>query len=141
MTDPQLVAKKLAAIETYVADLRRLANPEKIPDDLREERFVEFTLQLAIQAALDVASHIVSDDHLGEPQTNRELFALLAKGGYVRLEQLSLLSEMAGFRNLLVHGYDQVDPIRVQHILREHLVDLERFVDSVRVRIAEQQGT
>ncbi len=41
--------------------------------DLREQRFVEHTLQIAIQAALDVASHIVSDRRLGEPRTNREL--------------------------------------------------------------------
>lgn len=50
MTDRELVAKKLAAIETYVAELRRLARPESLGDDVREERFVLHTLQLAIQA-------------------------------------------------------------------------------------------
>jgi uncharacterized protein YutE (UPF0331/DUF86 family) len=65
MTDPELVAKKLAFIETCVRELRTLARPERIADDLREERFVEHTLQLAIQAALDVGSHIVSDERLG----------------------------------------------------------------------------
>ena len=64
MTDRELVEKKLAAIETYVADLRRLARPAEIGRDIREERFVEHTLQLAIQAALDVASHIVADERL-----------------------------------------------------------------------------
>ena len=53
MTDPDLVAKKLAAIETCVADLRRLARPAELRRDLREQRFVEHTLQIAIQAALD----------------------------------------------------------------------------------------
>jgi hypothetical protein len=53
--------------------LRRLARPAEIAHDLREQRFVEHTLQIAIQAALDVASHIVSDQRLGEPRTNREL--------------------------------------------------------------------
>ena len=72
MTDPELVAKKLAFIETCVRELRTLARPERIADDLREERFVEHTLQVAIQAALDVGSHVVSDDRLGEPDTNRD---------------------------------------------------------------------
>ena len=44
MTDPELVAKKLAFIETCVRQLRTLAHPERIVDDLREERFVEHTL-------------------------------------------------------------------------------------------------
>jgi hypothetical protein len=52
MTDPDLIAKKLAAVETCVADLRRLARPAELATDLRERRFVEHTLQIAIQAAL-----------------------------------------------------------------------------------------
>ncbi len=83
MTDPELLAKKLAFIETCVAELRRLARPEAIDTDIREERFVEHTLQLAIQAAQDVASHIVSDERLGEPRTNRELFDLLVRAGWL----------------------------------------------------------
>src|SRR4051812_12224986 len=45
--------------------------------DARERRFVEHTLQIAIQAMRDVASHIVSDERLGEPRTNQELLELL----------------------------------------------------------------
>jgi uncharacterized protein YutE (UPF0331/DUF86 family) len=81
VTDPDLVAKKLALIETCVEQLRSLARPEALRTDVREERFVEHTLQVAIQAALDVASHIVSDHRLGEPETNRELFDLLVRAG------------------------------------------------------------
>ena len=37
MTDPDLIARKLAAIETFVADLRRLAGPGGwLPSDLAE---------------------------------------------------------------------------------------------------------
>lgn len=60
MTDPDVIARKLALIETCVADLRRLARLEALETDVREQRFVEHTLQLAIQAAIDVASRIVS---------------------------------------------------------------------------------
>jgi uncharacterized protein YutE (UPF0331/DUF86 family) len=73
VTDPDLIAKKLALIETSVRELQMLARPEEMWRDIREERFVEHTLQIAIQAALDIASHIVSDERLGEPRTNREL--------------------------------------------------------------------
>ena len=45
-----------------------------------------------------MASHIVSDDRLGEPLTNRELFDLLARGGVVGADLASRLRDMAGFR-------------------------------------------
>ena len=135
MTDPALVAKKLAQIETCVADLRRLARPDALTRDIREQRFVEHTLQLAIQAALDVASHIVSDQRLGEPATNRALFDLLQQHGYVAEPLASQLRNMAGFRNILVHGYDSVDLGIVADIVTNRLDDLLQFVAVVRARI------
>ena len=108
MTDPALVAKKLALIESCLSDLHRLAKPEALATDVREQRFVEHTLQVAIQAALDVASHIVSDRRLGEPRTNRELFDLLQRDGWLEDPLASTLRNMAGLRNVLVHGYTEV---------------------------------
>jgi uncharacterized protein YutE (UPF0331/DUF86 family) len=132
VTDPELIAKKLAVIETCVRELRTLARPEAMRHDVRERRFVEHTLQLAIQAALDVASHIVSDDRLGEPETNRALFDLLAGAGRLPKELASTLRDMAGFRNVLVHGYQDVDLRIVEEILRGHLDDLLAFVAAIR---------
>jgi len=139
MTDADLVRKKLAQIETYVADLRRLARPEELGRDVREERFVEHTLQLAIQAALDVASHVVSDERLGEPQTNRELFALLERRGYLSPALGAALRNMAGFRNVLVHGYDDVDLAIVRDVLSHRLGDLIAFVGAIRAVLGNAQ--
>ena len=97
-------------------------------------------LQLAIQAALDVASHLVSDEKLGEPRSNRELFELLVKGGLLPLDLSAPLQAMADFRNVLVHGYDEVDLEIVRDVLERHLVDLDRFVAVVRARL-EQEST
>jgi uncharacterized protein YutE (UPF0331/DUF86 family) len=134
VTDPELVGKKLALIETCVKELRTLARPEALRVDVREQRFVEHTLQIAIQAALDVASHVVSDDRLGEPQTNRELFGLLARAGRIPQELAATLRDMAGFRNVIVHGYQEVDLGVVEDVLRNHLEDLLAFVAAIRGR-------
>ncbi len=132
MTDPELVAKKLAVIETCVQELRTLARPEAMRYDVRERRFVEHTLQIAIQAALDVASHIVSDERLGEPETNRALFDLLAGSGRLPIALAATLRDMAGFRNVVVHGYQAVDLAVVEDVLRNHLDDLLAFVAAIR---------
>ena len=139
MTDPALVAKKLALIESCLSDLQRLANRDALQTDIREQRFVEHTLQVAIQAALDVASHIVSDRRLGEPRTNRELFDLLLRDEWIDAALAGTLRNMAGFRNVLVHGYDDVDLGVVRDVLDHHLGDLETFVAAVRHRISEHQ--
>ncbi len=134
MTDPDLVAKQLAFIETMLADLQRLARPVAITTDLREERFVAHTLQMAAQAALDVASHIVSDERLGEPKTNREMFLLLESAGWIDHDLAARMQAIAGFRNLVVHGYAKVDPNILVDILLHHVNDFVQFVTAIRRR-------
>jgi len=87
---------------------------------------------LAIQAALDIASHIVSVRRLGEPETNRELFDLLRKNGLLENDLAESLYSMAGFRNVLVHGYTGVDLAIIKDILDNHLGDLLNFVNEIR---------
>jgi uncharacterized protein YutE (UPF0331/DUF86 family) len=134
MTDPELLEKKLAFIETCVSELHRLAQPELIETDVREERFVAHTLQLAIQAAIDIASHIVSDQRLGEPETDRDLFRIT--GHWIDLPEglTDTLQKMAGFRNILVHGYQTVDRRILRDVLEHHMQDLLDFVALVRAK-------
>jgi len=139
MTDVELIRKKLAQITTYVRELRTHGHPERL-EDVREERFILYTLQIAIQAALDVASHIVSDDLLGEPSTNRELFELLAANGWIDQELAAQLVAMAGFRNIVVHGYTDVSRDVVQTVVGEHLGDFDDFVSQIRARIAGESA-
>ena len=136
LTDEALLAKRLAFIETCVHELQTLANLDRIEHDVREARFVEHTLQLAIQAALDVASHIVSDRRLGEPTSNQHLFTILVGDGWLTAEQLPALRAMAGFRNILVHGYTEVDRAIVKDVVQHRLGDLLELVSTVRARLA-----
>jgi uncharacterized protein YutE (UPF0331/DUF86 family) len=132
VTDVELVEKKLAFIETCVAQLSGVSPPELIRSDLKEQRFVLYTLQIAIQAALDVASHIVSDQRLGEPSSNAELFVTLQRASLLSAELSARLIRMAGFRNVVVHAYVDVDLAIVTHILENNLTDLTEFVVELR---------
>ena len=83
-----------------------------------------------------MASHIVSDGRLGEPTTNKELFDLLARNGWLDVGQVASLRAMAGFRNVLVHGYGDVDREIVKDVVRSGLDDLLAFVATVRTRLS-----
>lgn len=137
MTDVELVAKRLAQVETCVRQLRTLARPDRLETDLRELRFVEHTLQIAIQACQDVASHIVSDERLGEPRTNRELFTVLARAGWIEEPLAMAMSRAVGFRNVLVHGYAEVDPAVVRDVVENRLDDLLAFGAAIRSRLPQ----
>ncbi len=113
-------------------ELRALGRPADLGHDVKERRFVEHTLQIAIQAALDVASHVVSDRRLGEPRTNRELFDLLARASLIPPSLAVTLQTMAGFRNILVHGYQEVDVKIVKEVVQNRLDDLLEFVRVAR---------
>jgi hypothetical protein len=44
VTDPELLAKKLAEIETYLRELREEADLSRLRSDIKEERFIAHTL-------------------------------------------------------------------------------------------------
>jgi uncharacterized protein YutE (UPF0331/DUF86 family) len=140
MVDQDLVLKKLAFIETYVQQLHDLARLDDIDTDVREERFVVHTLQLAAQAALDVASHIVSDHKLGEPATNRELFDLLHAAGWITPDCAKVMGRLAGFRNLVVHGYERVNLGIVKDVVCHRLTDLLAYCAAIRTASGRTQS-
>lgn len=138
MTDEDLIQKKLAFIETCLSELRSLARADRIASDVKERRFVEHTLQICIQAVQDIASHIVSDERLGEPSGNAALFTLLVQAGWITEQTARYLRSAVGFRNVLVHGYTVVNPDIVREVLEKHLGDIEQFAAVVRARITGQ---
>ena len=132
MTDADLIRKRLAFIETCLRELAELADPDRVEHDIRERRFVEHTLQVMIQAGLDIAAHIVASERLGEPTTNHDLFELLERAGWLAPALRAELAGMAGFRNVLVHGYVAVDAAIVRDVLEHRLGDIESYVASIR---------
>ena len=127
MVDADLIHKKIAFVETCVRELREIADPSRLGHDVREERFIAHTLQLSIQAALDIASHVVSARRFGEPTTNRNLFDILEREQWLTADLAARLRDMAGFRNIVVHGYQTVDLTVVRDILDKRVHDLLAF--------------
>ena len=135
LTDRSLLAKKLGNIETYVHEIEALGRPEELQSDLREQRFILYTLQITIGEVLDVASHIVSDERLGAPSSPCELIDLLECHGWLSEEVATPLRSLAGLRNILVHGYETLDLGIVEEIVEHRLDDLLAFVRAIRARL------
>ena len=96
----------------------------------REDIFV-LNLQRAVQAAIDLASHIVASEGLGLPATIREHFELLEQSNIISTSMASKMKAMAGFRNIAIHDYRKIDKNILKSILTNNLADLEHFYMEV----------
>lgn len=97
-------------------------------------------MQAAIETCSDISSHVVSTYGLGQPQSQRDLFLLLANAGYLEPDYANIMGEMVSLRNRLVHLYWDVDVERIYAYLQTDLVFLEHFRDfSLELLAAEQE--
>ena len=53
--------------------------------------------------------HVVAESRLGVPQSNAGAFNLLEQAGLIDSALSKSLRGMAGFRNIAVHQYDELD--------------------------------
>jgi uncharacterized protein YutE (UPF0331/DUF86 family) len=84
-------------------------------------------LQRAVQAAIDLAAHVVATESYGLPETIAANFVLLQQNGVLDTALADRLRGMVGFRNIAVHNYQDLDPAIVDAIVSEHLDDLRQF--------------
>jgi uncharacterized protein YutE (UPF0331/DUF86 family) len=98
--------------------------------DPRLQAQVERHLQLAIQAAIDIAVHLLAEDSAGPPEDYGSAFVMLAGRGTLPDELAERLRSAAGLRNILVHAYLDVDPGRLWTHLA-NLSDFEAFSSAI----------
>lgn len=119
----------LGNLEGYVNDLRTATDitHEKYRKDIRSQRFVERTLQIAIECCFDAVHHIISDEGLRSPTTYADAFTVLAENGIIPWDSIPEYQMMAQFRNKIVHFYEKVDPEMVYGIFKNNLDTFEKF--------------
>ena len=129
MVDRDLLRRKLTELAEYVAQVSeyRELTVERYRAEWKKQRIVERTLQIAIEACLDIASHVLADRSLRAPSTYAETFEILVQAGLMSPDLGRVMVEMTGFRNVVVHEYARIDAEVVIRILRKHLEDFRRF--------------
>lgn len=115
MVDRRSLEGRLALIdrELEVVGRARAAGLNAYLADRSLQREVERALQLSIQACIDTGAHIVAAHGLGTPADYGDVFELLATRAELDRELADHLKLAAGQRNLLVHGYMEVDQRRL----------------------------
>ena len=130
--DRRVLDRHLIALRATVAALRRHAgtSPGALRADSDRRWAVERGLQLCAQNALDIASHIGSAAGF-DPETYGSSIDCLIRANVLPRAFGDRFRGVAGFRNVLVHGYLEVDLDLLATILAEHLDDFEEFARHV----------
>lgn len=101
-----------------------------LTDYLRQDAVI-LNLQRAIQATIDLASHVVRVRGLPAPKETRDLFLALEAAKLISKQSADKMIKMIGFRNIAVHEYQKLDMAIVQSVIEKHLKDFEAFVQEV----------
>lgn len=97
---------------------------------------VERNLEVSAQAIIDIANRIISLEGAPQPQDYRSAILRLGEIGVIDAEFAEQLAPIAGFRNVLVHQYVDIDwGVVYAHLGR--LDELRRFADATREWLAD----
>ena len=126
MIRKEVIRKRQNKLDEYLGILERLSryrfdeflgNPERYGS---AERF----LHLAIEAVLDMGTHIIAELELGMINAYSDIPRILAEKGYIDDPLKEKWIRMIGLRNILVHEYLEIDRKIVHDVLQHDLADL-----------------
>ena len=135
MIDTEIIEAKIDIILTNLRYLDKVKFSQK-KDFLQTFEKIQATkhsLQESIEASLDIANHLISEKRWDRAETYAEMFQRLYEHGIIDKDLMNSLSDMASFRNLLVHRYGTVDEERIWLILQDNLGDFELFIKKIEV--------
>lgn len=89
---------------------------------------VKYSFIVAIQGIINICHHIVARLSGKVPDEYGECFLILKEMGYLTSDYALKLKSMAGFRNILIHLYHEVDDRRVLKYLKKDLWIIEEFL-------------
>jgi len=136
------IQTRFKEIEARLRFLQEAANSkqEEFLTDHRLSASAERDLEIAIQACLDIADHLIAKLGLELPKKDRkETFAILARNGIISQELVKNLTAMAGQRNILIHEYLEVEREKVYQTIKENLGDIVAFVQAIQKFLDERK--
>jgi uncharacterized protein YutE (UPF0331/DUF86 family) len=131
--DREIISKEIESIERALGVLERHRNVKK--DDLERSMELRWTvergLEVTIQAVFNIAAHLLAADFKNDWDDYTSLLEKLGVHSIVPMDFADKFKAMAGFRNILVHEYAEVDLTILAGVLNNELDAFRRFVAYV----------
>ena len=131
--DPQRVQKLISSMREAIAILNeiRLMDQSEFLNDIHRQSSAKYNFIVAIEAAIDLANHLISKKGFRAPEDYGDTFQVLAEADVIAKDFSMELVKMARFRNRLVHLYWDVDIGEISRILQTRLDDFEKYISQI----------
>jgi len=98
---------------------------------------VERNLEVAIQSCIDIANRIISLIDLEKPKDYYESITILGKENILPYDFAQKFAPIAGFRNILIHEYLDIDWEEVYNNL-QNIDQFYDFMDYIKKWLAQE---
>lgn len=138
MKSEKAIRKRLTELKKNISVLRDLQAMSFAELVSSTERIwaSEHGLQISIQIVLDIGNQLLADKGENDIEDYAGVIERLGAVGILPQEFSEKIKHMAGFRNLLVHEYVEVDLREVYRVLQENLPDFETFGKCIESYVA-----
>ena len=94
-------------------------------------RSARYAFIVMIEASSNIANHLCARMLNSSPDSYAECFLLLGNSQIISADLSLRLGKMAGFRNILVHGYAKVDDHKMFEIMQNNMGDVEQWLEEL----------
>jgi len=132
--DTERVMTKITYIKAQLTDIQQLLHSKSKEQILKDPWIVKglkYSLQTAIEAMMDIIFHICAKHFNKAPTDARNGLEILVENKVIDNNSFFVYSQMIGFRNRIVHGYQQISGERLYEIVSKELGDFNKFIDSI----------
>ncbi len=138
----ELLATKISDLEKSLSFLHNIA--QTTSDQFLANPILvsgtKYQLIIAIEAAQSICNHLAARVAREAPQSYAECFRILGENGIIAKKLAGQLASMAKFRNLLVHGYGNIDDSIVHSILNNDILDLTKYIEEIKLFLRQTGG-
>lgn len=133
MVDQNIIVKKINAIKHNMKRIEKYSNVSLKQflhdDDIKD--IVTHNLFILLQHIIDIGTHIISDENMGEPVFVSDIADILAKENVLDENLDRPMKSMIGLRNIIAHEYGDLDFKIIHRIITSSLKDVNQILDCI----------
>lgn len=131
--DQEKMVKLVSELRKSVIRLEFIARQslEEFRNDPDKIGSSKYHFIVAIEACIDMCNHVISRNGFRVPEDYADTFRVMTEVGAFDVNFSTALTNMAKFRNRLVHLYWEVDEEQLYELLKSRLGDFKSFLDKM----------